>query len=629
MKKFLFLASFGLSIIWTASAQTPSPTINGVPGPFIFTGSVTQSGQTFTFSSTGGVTSVSCVTANGVSCSSSGGTTPALTFTLGAITPTSVTASGRSTGQQVGATYQADQYTGADASYKINACIAAVIIAGGGTCDASGLGGVQTISEQINVGSSTQVAANIGVDLVLPNTGVWSVTITNGSCGIMQYSRTALYRGGENGYGGNRLILSTNSTTRVDAIYCTDPSPAGGGSYIRAGGFWANNLYSGTLATALFHVQKLYDQSLFKDMGGDLAYGDVWVVSQVQSGSKFDQIHGEAGDGSGTTGGYPLHVLNGTADVRFTSSSFNNPGTGKSNILVDAGTYDVTFDGVYEEHATADPTDSNIVASGAYDISFTHMGVTASTAANCWQNNTTTGFSVRDSYCYAGINSINDLAYSRTVAKNVNTSVNYDDGPSYQGTINPFGINTAQVNGVPISYIWPNTPFNSGFYYNDITSGTGGPAQFPGNGYMTLVPFYVGTTHTFTAIAIKVTTAGSSGCLLRLGIYNSTASTGLPGTVLLDAGTVACTTSGAVASIAISQTLTPGLYWLADAQQGAPATAAIVDACGICQPMGVVNNTVQIGSRGADYMTGVTGALPTAVIAGQQWNTDEVYLKAQ
>jgi hypothetical protein len=49
----LFLFSF-LSINWI-SAQQANATINGTPGPFIFNGTgVTQNGQTFTFSSTGG-----------------------------------------------------------------------------------------------------------------------------------------------------------------------------------------------------------------------------------------------------------------------------------------------------------------------------------------------------------------------------------------------------------------------------------------------------------------------------------------------------------------------------------------------------------------------------------------------
>ena len=52
-KQLLVVAAF-LSIIWTASAQVPSPTINGTPPPFFFSGlGVSQSGQTFTFSGSG------------------------------------------------------------------------------------------------------------------------------------------------------------------------------------------------------------------------------------------------------------------------------------------------------------------------------------------------------------------------------------------------------------------------------------------------------------------------------------------------------------------------------------------------------------------------------------------------
>jgi hypothetical protein len=53
MKKFILLLVLGLSINWTAVAQTPVPTINGTPPPFTFTGSVTQTGQNFNFTGTG------------------------------------------------------------------------------------------------------------------------------------------------------------------------------------------------------------------------------------------------------------------------------------------------------------------------------------------------------------------------------------------------------------------------------------------------------------------------------------------------------------------------------------------------------------------------------------------------
>jgi hypothetical protein len=67
MKKVLAILGFCLSIIWTVQAQTPAATINGVPGPFTFTGSgVSQTGQTFTFSGGGGGSGTVSGQANGV-----------------------------------------------------------------------------------------------------------------------------------------------------------------------------------------------------------------------------------------------------------------------------------------------------------------------------------------------------------------------------------------------------------------------------------------------------------------------------------------------------------------------------------------------------------------------------------
>jgi hypothetical protein len=55
MKKyFLPLLLLCLSIIWTADAQSPSTSINGVPPPYVFNGpGVSQSGSVFTFSGAG------------------------------------------------------------------------------------------------------------------------------------------------------------------------------------------------------------------------------------------------------------------------------------------------------------------------------------------------------------------------------------------------------------------------------------------------------------------------------------------------------------------------------------------------------------------------------------------------
>jgi len=79
------------------------------------------------------------------------------------------TSMGPRTTTQLGAVYQADQFAGADAGVQINACLAAAIAAGGGTCDARALGGTRVIGEEIELGSETQAASGtVSVELMLP-----------------------------------------------------------------------------------------------------------------------------------------------------------------------------------------------------------------------------------------------------------------------------------------------------------------------------------------------------------------------------------------------------------------------------------------------------------------------------
>jgi hypothetical protein len=86
----------------------------------------------------------------------------------------------------------ADQYAGADASIKINACLADVLAAGGGTCDASGLGGVQTISQEIDV-SARSIGAGQWVALKLPAYGTWDSTMSNPTgCVIKQFDHSSI-----------------------------------------------------------------------------------------------------------------------------------------------------------------------------------------------------------------------------------------------------------------------------------------------------------------------------------------------------------------------------------------------------------------------------------------------------
>lgn len=87
----------------------------------------------------------------------------------------------------------------------------------------------------------------------------------------------------------------------------------------------------------------------------------------------------------------------------------------------------------------------------------------------------------------------------------------------------------------------------------------------PGAASMFMVPTFVPNPAgvTATSIGIEVTTAGTAGHTVRLGIYLD--EDGMPGDLLLDAGTVAVDPGAVPAfqSITISQFLAQGWYWMA------------------------------------------------------------------
>jgi hypothetical protein len=113
---------------------------------------------------------------------------------------------------------------------------------------------------------------------------------------------------------------------------------------------------------------------------------------------------------------------------------------------------------------------------------------------------------------------------------------------------------------VPPAYV----PFVSGGFYK--SPGANGNGFVANQNSTYFGHFYVGATTSFDRIGCTAGTLTSSGNA-RLGIY--TDSGGKPGTLVLDAGTVAYSTTNTAYLITIDQSLTPGWYWLAfNAQSG-------------------------------------------------------------
>jgi len=128
-------------------------------------------------------------------------------------------------------------------------------------------------------------------------------------------------------------------------------------------------------------------------------------------------------------------------------------------------------------------------------------------------------------------------------------------------------------------------------------------------------PIFFSQAVTLDRIAARVNTAGSSGSVVRLGIYGST-STMFPGALALDAGTIDGT-SATTQEINISITLPAGVYWIGAVSQGSPATHPILTGrSGNISPMFSDTSNPGQSSQGGLSQTGVTGALASTYAFG-------------
>ena len=130
------------------------------------------------------------------------------------------------------------------------------------------------------------------------------------------------------------------------------------------------------------------------------------------------------------------------------------------------------------------------------------------------------------------------------------------------------------------------------------------------------VPVMVYGATTMTGFSIQVTTGGSAGAVIRAGLYKGDGTAGRPSTLLVDAGTLAATSSGVNLNFTFAvQTLAAGLYWLALVGQGAPATQPTVGQNNSIGNSPFVTDPTNAQTSGAGYsQAAVAGALPTPAV---------------
>lgn len=136
------------------------------------------------------------------------------------------------------------------------------------------------------------------------------------------------------------------------------------------------------------------------------------------------------------------------------------------------------------------------------------------------------------------------------------------------------------------------------------------------NGSVRACPIDVDRAITVDQIVCDVTSAGSAGSVVRMGIYADDGSN-QPGALVIDGGTVDGTTM-AVKLLTIAATaLAPGRYWLVAVNQGAPTTTASLRFAErmVAGSYHVTQSAILTGAAWVSVsMTGVTGALPGAFV---------------
>jgi hypothetical protein len=149
----------------------------------------------------------------------------------------------------------------------------------------------------------------------------------------------------------------------------------------------------------------------------------------------------------------------------------------------------------------------------------------------------------------------------------------------------------------------------AGAMYLSTGSTTKGTAT-RSNGNVYLTPLYLPRACMLDRIGVEITSPGSSGAVVRLGVWAADPISGLPTTLLLDAGTLDGTLTGFL-ELTINLNVGPGLIWVGAAGQGAPATGPTLrlhTGALLVNLPGPVATAVMQGTVLGYVTSGVTGA---------------------
>lgn len=161
--------------------------------------------------------------------------------------------------------------------------------------------------------------------------------------------------------------------------------------------------------------------------------------------------------------------------------------------------------------------------------------------------------------------------------------------------------------------------FRSGYYSHGLFASAATSTTVPTLNDLHVRPFLVPVRRAFDRIGVNVTGAAAAGGVLRFGIYADGG--GVPGSLLVDAGTVSSTSTGA-REVTISQTLNPGVWWLAAVTQTASCSMTSYASATTTPWQSRYTTPPSFTTTNTYVLPSVSGALPASPTASSWTNAN-------
>jgi len=281
-----------------------------------------------------------------------------------------------------GITLYAQDFAGADAGAKINACNAAAVARGGGVCDDTVVLTLSaTSTAEIEIGDTVSGLATVR-HIFPPQFGLRATLHDSTKCAVRVWNRGILDGQGLSA-GGSRANIFPGAGSNMRALLCTDTSNAKAQNYVRIWGVSAVNDNGSGMAYAV-DIEDLGDQSVYGNSYANNQTGNTMYLANLCCGMVVTAIHSFGSNLSGTpnsTGGTAL-TLGGYGYITIDHSTFNRPKNGFYNVDIQ-GYWQLRLDDDYMEGNGSTDGITGMVNIGSTSTGFSSVNTEVSACVGC------------------------------------------------------------------------------------------------------------------------------------------------------------------------------------------------------------------------------------------------------